>query len=442
VDASLIVQTLNQYILGWPFLIVALGASVICTIVLKGIQFRHFFTAWRELFNPSKQQASDKKADMTPFQAFLNMLSSNLGNGALIGAASALFTGGPGAVFWILAISFLFMVLRFAEVYLSVRAGRDRDASSVLGGPMLYLRSVPGGKTLAYVYAIFAFFYCLIIGDAVQTNTMSLSLVTTWQVPEIVSAVAFCLFILVIVLGGAQRISKASEKIVPIKMVVFVVSAIAVLGYHYQALPGALWLILASAFTSKAVAGGAIGYSVMQGVRLGMTRSLMGTEAGLGTTAIIFGNTGSTSPVKDGIVSMLGTFITSSVSFIMGLCIVASGVWNSGAISSVLVIQSFATVFGTYAGWVVSFLSVSFGSGVLVAFAYVTREVWLFLTGGRWWSFGIFLYCSAAFVGAIVDAKVVFAAGDLAIAILLLINLFGIMWWLPKIKKDVDAFRG
>jgi len=440
-DASLIVQTLNQYILGWPFLIVALGASVVCTIVLKGIQFRHFFTAWRELFNPSQQQASDKKADMTPFQAFLNMLSSNLGNGALIGAASALFTGGPGAVFWILAISFLFMVLRFAEVYLSVRAGRDRDASSVLGGPMLYLRSVPGGKTLAYVYALFAFFYCLIIGDAVQTNTMSLSLVTTWQVPELVSAIVFCLFILVIVLGGAQRISKASEKIVPLKMVVFVVSALAVLGYHYQAVFGALALIITSAFTSKAVAGGAIGYSVLQGVRLGMTRSLMGTEAGLGTTAIIFGNTGSTSPVKDGIVSMLGTFITSSVSFIMGLCIVASGVWNSGAISSVLVIQSFATVFGMYAGWVVSFLSVSFGIGVLVAFAYVTREVWLFLTGGRWWPFGIFLYCSAAFVGAIVDAKVVFAAGDLAIAILLLINLFGIMWWLPKIKKDVDAFR-
>ena len=440
-DANLIVQTLNQYILGWPLLILALGASVVCTIVLKGIQFRHFFTAWRELFNPSKQQASGKKADMTPFQAFINMLGSNLGNGALIGAASALFAGGPGAVFWILALSVLFMVLRFSEVYLSVRAGRDREESSVLGGPMLYLRSVPGGKVLAYIYAFVAFFYSLIIGDALQANTMSLSLQTTWHIPGIVTAIALCIFILIIVLGGAQRISKVSEKIVPLKMVVFLVSAVVVLGYHYQALPAALWLIIASAFTSKAIAGGTIGYSVMQAVRLGMTRSLMGTEAGLGTTAIIFGNTGSAFPVKDGIMSMLGTFITSSVSFIMGLCIVSSGVWNSGATSSPLVIESFATVFGVYAGWVVSFLSVSFGLGVLVAFSYITREVWLFLTGGRWEIVGTILYSLGAFVGALVEAKVVFEAGDLVIAILLVINVFGIMWWLPKIKKDVDAFR-
>jgi len=441
VDANLIVQTLNHYLLGWPFLILALGASVVCTFVLKGIQFRHFFTAWRELFKPSGQQATDKKVDMTPFQAFLNMLSSNLGNGALIGAASALFSGGPGAVFWILALSLLFMVLRFAEVYLSVRAGRDREASSVLGGPMLYLRSVPGGKVLAYVYAFSAFFYCLIIGDALQANTMSLSLATTWNFPMLATAIALCLFIMVIVLGGAQRISKASETIVPLKILVFVISAILVLGYHYQSILSALVLIATSAFTSKAVAGGIMGYSVMTAVRLGMTRSLMGTEAGLGTTAIIFGNTGSAYPVKDGITSMLGTFITSFVSFIMGLCIVASGVWNSGETSAPLVIKSFATVFGSYAGWAVSFLSVSFGLGVLVAFAYVTREVWLFLTGGRWVMVGMFLYGACAFLGALVNAQVVFAAGDLVIAILFIINLFGIMWWLPKIKKDVDAFH-
>jgi AGCS family alanine or glycine:cation symporter len=189
------------------------------------------------------------------------------------------------------------------------------------------------------------------------------------------------------------------------------------------------------------VAGGVMGYSIIQAVRLGMTRSLMGTEAGLGTTAILFGNTGSAFPVKDGIMSMLGTFITSSVSFIMGLCIVSSGVWNSGATSSALLIQSFATVFGAYAGWVVSFLSISFGLGVLVSFSYITREVWLFLTGGRWEIVGTILYSLGAFIGALVEAKIVFNAGDLVIAILFLINVFGIMWLLPSIKKDVDAFR-
>lgn len=440
-DANLLIATLSNYILGWPLLILALGASILCTIVLKGIQFRHFFTAWREVLHPSQKQASVGKADMTPFQAFVNMLSSNLGNGALVGAASAVYAGGPGAVFWILALSLLFMVLRFSEVYLSVRAGRDRDASSSLGGPMLYLRSVPAGKTLAYVYGLFAFIYCLILGDAFQANAMSLSLATTWNVSVWVTGAALSAFIFAIVLGGAQRISKASEAIVPLKMVVFVVAATLVLGYHYQAILGALGLIVKSAFTSQAVAGGAVGFSVLLAIRFGMTRSLMGTEAGLGTTAIIFGNTGSTSPVKDGIMSMLGTFITALVSSIMGLCIVASGVWNSGATSSPLVIQSFATVFGSYAGWVVSFLSISFGLGVLVAFSYVTREVWLFLTGGRWEMVGTLLYSIGAFVGAVIDAKVVFGASDLVIAFLFVINLFGILWLLPSIKKDVDAFR-
>ena len=441
-DGLLLLQTLSHYLLDWAPLLFALGASIVCTIALKGIQFRYFFTAWREAFASDSKQQSSTKADMTTFQAFLNMLSSNLGNGSLVGAATALFAGGPGAVFWILALSLLFMVLRFAEVYLSIKASQESHKSSTLAGPMLYLRKVPGGEKLSYIYGAVCLFYSFIIGNALQANTMSLSLQTTWNIPSMGVAIALFLFIMLIVLGGAQRISKASEAIVPLKVIVFVFATVTVLVYHYQSIGGALLLIVTSAFTSKAVFGGTIGYSVMQAMRYGMTRSLMGTEAGLGTTAILFGNTGSTSPVKDGIISMLGTFITASVSFIMGLCIVASGVWNSGATSAALVIQSFATVFGAYAGWVVSFLSLSFGLGVLVAFSYITRELWLFLTGGRWEIVGTILYSLVAFAGALINATVVFEAGDMVIGILLMINVFGIMWLLPSIKKDVDAFQG
>jgi AGCS family alanine or glycine:cation symporter len=333
------------------------------------------------------------------------------------------------------------MALRFAEVYLSVYCAAGSTSKAGLGGPMLYLRRVPGGHYLSYCYGAGVLIFSLIGGNAVQVNTMGLSLYTTWGISIKLSAVMFFLFIVYIVTGGARRIAQASEAIVPLKVGLFLISSIIVLCFHYQAIGGALHLIMTSAFHSQAFAGGALGFTVQQAMRFGVARVLFATESGLGTAAILFGSTGSKTPVQDAIMSMLSTFISTVVCFIVALCIIASGVWDNGLTSAALTISAFNTAFGGYGGWVVSFLSLTFGVGVLVSYAYITRAAWLFLTGGKYaWAINL-IYCCVAFVGTLSKVDAVWYACDIVQSVLLIINLFAIVYLIPLIRKGLAAYR-
>ncbi len=175
-------------------------------------------------------------------------------------------------------------------------------------------------------------------------------------------------------------------------------------------------------------------------MRVGISRIVMASEAGIGTTAIMFGSTGSTSPVKDAIMSMLSTFITTIIAFTMALCIVITGVWSNGLTSTALTMSAFNTVFGTLGNWIVIFLAASFGLGAVVAFAYVARETWIFLTKGSYmWAFAA-LYCLIAFWGCIADVSFVWQAVDLFTFILLAINLYGIIYLLPLTRRELLKF--
>lgn len=436
-------EEIHRYVSGWPLIIYVLASSIICTIALKFLQFRYFKKAWHYILDPSEATGSaEKTVHMSPVQAFVSTLSANLGNGSIAGMATALYSGGPGATLWVFIIGFFLMVIRFAEVFLSIYYANKATTRANLGGPMLYLRYVPGGHVLSYIYGFITLIFGFLIGNAMQTNSISLSLKTTWDIPEELSAVALFIFIFYILAGGASRIARASERIVPLKVATFCISSCAILIYHYDQILPALQLIWHSAFSPVAFAGGAIGFSVQQAMLYGITRSIMATETGLGTAAILFSSTGSEEPVKDGIMSMLSTFISTIVCCFVALCIITSGVTFSGLSSTALTIAAFDTVFGQFGGWIVTFLSVSFGAGVLVAYAYVAREVWFFLTGGHYSFLFNVVYCAVAFTGALVDVNVVWNTGDVVVAIMLFINLYGIVCLIPVIRRALAAFEG
>jgi len=264
-------------------------------------------------------------------------------------------------------------------------------------------------------------------------------LASTFGIPLIVIALVILVFILYVVQGGASRIMQAAEKIIPIKVGLFFGSSSIVLLYHYQTIGSALKLIVMSALTPEAAFGGAVGFTVQQAMRYGMGRSIMSTESGVGTAAVFFGATGDNSPIKSGIISMLSAFISTTVCFLVALCIVASGVWNSGLTSTPLTIAAFQTVFGSLGGWIVTFLSVSFGMGVMVVFAYLAREAWYFLTGGKYTQLFNVLYCAIAFGGAFINVHVLWAVCDVVNAVMLLINLFGILYLIPVIQKGLAS---
>ena len=204
--------------MGWPIIFYVIGASIIISAVLGFIQLRYFITAWKYTFEPSP---SEGKSDMTPLQAFINMLNVSIGNGSLAGMATAIYSGGPGAALWIIIITFLLMSIRFSEVFLSTHYAAHAPKNTKIGGPMLYLRAVYGGTILATLYAISCFIFGLISASATQANSISLSAYTTWGVPVLVTAVILFLFILYAVSGGAHRIVKFSETIVPVKVGLF-----------------------------------------------------------------------------------------------------------------------------------------------------------------------------------------------------------------------------
>jgi len=438
-NLSPIFENVMHFLLGWPLIIYVIAIALICTIALSFVQIRYFFRSWKFTLFPEKPEEKEK-IDMTPFQAFVNALSTSLGNGSIAGMATAIYSGGPGAAFWVVVIGLLTMAIRYAEVFLSTYFRIQTQEKSAIGGPMLYLKSIIGGKTLSYLYAVSCLLYGLIVGCAMQTNSVRISAVATWGVKPITVAVILLLFIMYVVMGGAPRVVKVSDKIVPIKVFLFFGSALIILIYHYHALWGALQLIVSSAFSPTAVAGGAIGYSVLHAVRYGMIRNINATESGLGTAAIFFGATGSKKPVESGIMSMLITFTSTLVGFLICLCIIAAGVWDTGLTSTALTISAYETVFGPFAGWIVSFLSISFGIGVVVGFVYVAKECWLFLTKGKFAVLFDIIFCLMAFYGALMNVHVVWAAGDIINAGMLVINLFGIVYLLPLIRRKLVTY--
>ncbi len=431
-------QILLYALMGWPLILYVISTGIICTIALKGIQLHYFAYAWKLIFFPPKQAAPGIKADMTPLQAFINTLSTNLGNGLLAGVATALYAGGPGAAIWMLIIGFILMPVRFAEVHLSVLFG-SKKKSSTIGGPMLYLQSIAGGAFLAPIYTALCLIF-MFVGSAIQSNSIRIS-VDNWQINPWVTATVLLLFILYVTFGGAARIVKISDSIVPIKIIVFFASTSIILLYHASSLIPALKLMMSAAFSPLAAMGGMLGFSVQQAMRFGISRSILASETGLGTAAILFSATGSKEPEKDGIIAMLSTFISTLVCFILALCIVASGVWDNGMTSTTLIIASFSTVFGWLAGWIVSFLSIAFGIGALVSYSYIIKEAWISISRGKFIQPLTIMYCLCVFTGALIDVNLIFTIVDYTNAGMLIINLFGILYLLPKIVQGLAHFE-
>ena len=439
-DINKIILAINDVVWGWPLIIFIAFVSLATTVMLYGIQFRYFFKSWRLLLS-SQDEGAAADADMTPFQSFVNALSTSIGNGSIAGVATAVYAGGPGTAFWIFVFGIFGMALRFAEVFLSSYYITEGGTGTSLGGPMIYLKNVPGNYILPAIYALFCLFLAFSSGNAMQANSIRIGLERILPLSPLVIACILLAFIMYVMLGGAERIVKASDALVPVKVGGFFLSALIILSYHYQSLFPALKTILVGAFTPQALAGGVFGYTVLHAIRFGIVRGVNASEAGLGIAGVLFGGSGSKNAMQNGIFSMVGEFISANlVCFFVALMLVASGVWSNGQTSINLTISAYETVFGYIGGWIVTFLSIAFGIGVLVSYAYVGRACWIYLTKGKFLNIFTLLYCVITFLGALASVEVVWNATDLVNAGLLITNLFGILWLLPMIQKRVHAY--
>lgn len=431
-------QHLGDLIWGWPLLGFIIGTGIILTVALDFVQFRYFFASWRAVFAPEQSDG----AAITPFQAFLNSLSASVGNGALTGMATAIYSGGPGAAFWVFLLGFFTMSIRFAEVYAGTSRARKGTGGEWYGGPMAYIQDVPGGSVLVMIYVFFCLMLTFFSGNAMQCQAITKGMTATFSLPDYGVAAILVLFLWYVMAGGAQRVLQASDVIVPLKVALFFIATFGALVYHYDALWGAVVLMVRAAFTPSAIAGGVIGYTVQDALRFGMARSLNATEAGLGTAGILYGGTGSKNPVHSGIMAMATSFMSNHlVCFAIMLLIVASGAWQVDSIGTGMTIAAYQSVYGSWGGIIVTTLSVLFGLGVLVTYAYIGRECWRFLTGNRGLFLYMVLYIAMALLGALADVALVWHSIDIAVAGLVIINLYALLCALPTMRQAVYAYK-
>lgn len=439
---NLLIEKLNEIIWGWPLLISFTLISLYVTFALSGVQFRYFFTSLKLAFISEQNTQTNTEKEITVFEAFINSLGASIGNGNITGIPVAIYLGGPGAIFWMIVIGFISLSLRFAEVYLGTYFKDNSPGARASGGPMVYLSKIPGGKYLSFGYAILCFIYTIIGGNSMQCNAIAVGFQKTAAVNPAITGVILGIIMIYVVFGGARRIIAFSDSLVPIKVSAFLICSAILLFYHRSEIIPALQLIVKYAFEPVAIAGGTIGVTVNMAVRNGIAKGVNASEVGLGTASVIFGNTEKQDPVKKGIVSMLSAFITTHIiCFIVGLSMVASGVWNHGETSAAMVISAYETVFGSVAGWIVSFYTVSFGFSVMVAYAYISRECWFFLTNRKYQKAFNVIYPLATFLGCLGSVKIVWNLIDLINAGMLVINLFGLMCLLKLVKQGLAFYK-
>jgi len=440
---SSVIANAAQNIWSLPLLIGFFGVCVYMTLKLHFVQFRYFFNAIGMIFDSQPAATGETKAgELTSFQAFINTLGANIGNGSLSGVPAAICIGGPGAIFWLLLASTFAVALRYAEVYLGMAFIGKYRFGSAKGGPMLYLSLLPMGAFLSYAFATFCLGYAFLGGNMVQCNTVGLALQKTWGIDPYVTAFFALAFITYILVGGSQRIISYLDRLVPFKVGLFVVSSLIVLIYHYQMIPHAFYLIFDGAFNPQAFIGGSFGYALQKSIATGLNRGILIHEAGLGTAAVAFGSTAGEYPVKDSILSMLSVYINTHVVCLMiALSLLASGVWDNGETSSTLVISAYQTVFGSFGGWIISFLTINFGVSVLVSYAYLGRVCWNFLTGGKMMFVFPCLYAACAFFGTYMNVYLVLDIADLINAGLFVCNMLGIIWFVAVVRKGLTEYE-
>jgi AGCS family alanine or glycine:cation symporter len=400
--------------------VVLLGAGLYLSIRTGFVQLRRFGEAARLAF--AGGGASGTGA-LTPFQAFMTALAASIGTGNIAGVATAIVSGGPGALFWIWVYGFVAMAIKFGEAVLGITF-RETRGNEVLSGPMYYLRDGFRSPLLAWIFALVAAVAALTTTPFTQPNSMALVLNTVFGVPTLASGLAIAVLTWLVIIGGITSIGRAAEKLSPLKVGLYLAGGLIVILFNAARIPTILGLVVREAFTLHS----ALGFGVFVAMRYGIARGIYANEAGYGTAAVAYGTAKSDQPAQQGLNAVIEVFIVSFVtSTISAMTILLTGVWQSGQTSTAAVAAAFNTAMPTVGGWIVAFCAFLFGYTTLIGWAYYGEQFFEYILGRavtipyRW------IYCLLIPFGAISKVDVVWAWGDLMNALQVFPNLIGVI---------------
>lgn len=350
-------EKFTSFLWGTPLIAVILITGVVLTIRSGFFQFRHFGHVVTSLFKKERREgegSGDDKKNLTPFQAIAVAIGGTVGVSNMSGVATAIATGGPGALFWLWIAAFLGMIIKMAEVSLAVYYREGTEEGTFRGGPTYYMqrglgeeKGFKGWKVFAAIFGICIFMTWFI---TLQNYTVSEAIGSTFKIPYIVPGLIYAACIYVITIGGIKKVGVVASYLTPIMCGFYIVCSIIILAVNADQLPATFGLIFKGAFTTQAATGGFLGATVAVAMRFGFARSVYSNEAGWGTSPMIHASSNTDHPIKQGLLGAFEVFADTMVVCTMtGLVIIATGFWNSGLQGSELTLTAFESVMGHYA---------------------------------------------------------------------------------------------
>lgn len=434
-------KAINNLIWGPPLLLLLVGTGVYLTLRLGVFQIGKLPTAFRLIF--SSDQSG--QGDVSSFAALCTALAATVGTGNIVGVATAITTGGPGALFWMWVAAFFGMATKYAEGFLAIKY-RTKDANGqAAGGPMHYITLGMGKKwkPLAVFFAISGVLVALLgIGTFSQVNSITASLETSFglapQLVSIVTAISIAFFIF----GGIEKISDVSTKVVPFMAILYILASITVLAVHWDQLLPTLALVFKSAFTPAAAMGGFVGATVKEAIQRGIARGVFSNESGLGSAPIAAAAAKSDNPVEQGLISMTGTFIdTLIICSLTGLSILVTGQWTTEGLAGAPLTQAaFATVFGNTGSIALTISLVLFAFTTILGWSYYGERCIEFLFGTKSILPYRLLFVAMVALGGFLKLDLIWTIADIVNGLMALPNLIALLALSPVIIKETRQY--
>ncbi len=416
---------ISSFVWGGYMLALIIGVGVWLTLRLRALPLRKLAYGFKQLM---RGRRGCGEGDIPPFNALMTSLSATIGTGNIAGVATAIGLGGPGALFWMWCSALLGMATKYAEAVCAVHFREQDEDGNYVGGPMYYISKGLGSRW-AWLGTAFALFGALAgfgIGNAVQANSVADALEGSLGINRYVTALLLMFFVGLVLIGGLRRISEVASKLVPLMGLLYISAGLWVLLSHLTEIPAAIALVIDSAFTPVAAQGGFAGAAVAMAIQFGVARGVFSNEAGLGSAPIAHAAAATDSPVRQGVVAMLGTFIdTLIICSITGLAIVVTGVWTGEAKGAAMSQAAFAAVL-PYGDVIISLVLVLFAFTTILGWSYYGERCSQYLLGVKVIMPFRLLWVVVIPLGVFGSLEVVWLVADILNGLMALPNLIGL----------------
>lgn len=436
---SSIIGSINGVVWGAPMLILILGVGFFMSLGLKLMPILKIGTGFSLLFKGTKAEAGEEKdGEIPPYQALMTAMSATVGTGNIAGVATAVFLGGPGALFWMWLTALVGMATKYSEAVLAVKYREVDEEGNHVGGPMYYIKNGMG-KSWAWLGTAFAIFGAIAgfgIGNTVQSNSIAQVIETNFGVPTIATGVIAMVLVGAVLIGGIKRIGSVAGALVPLMAVAYILAGLVVLSINADQIGPAFSLIISSAFTGHAAEGGFAGAAVWAAIRFGVARGVFSNEAGLGSAPIAHAAAQTKDPVRQGLIAMLGTLLdTLIVCTITGLVIITSGVWTSGESGAALTSAAFADALPGLGNYLVAISLAVFAFTTIIGWSFYGERCVEYLFGVKAIKPYRILWILAVPAGAVLSLDFVWLVADTLNAMMALPNLIAIAVLSPVVFK-------